>query len=131
MTYAILPHTADIKATLSSRDLKGLHQSAVDLIREVLVGASDVAETEVRTVPLEGPEPGEQFYRFVRELLYLYDVERFIPARVTAMDPPTVSGEILDPRRHVYEHQVKAVTRHQYAFRRRAEGYRVEILFDL
>jgi SHS2 domain-containing protein len=80
--HTYLPHTADLRAGVSGSDLASLYQSAADLVREVLVGGSAVAAGEERRLVVEGADEAERFFRFVRELLYLYDCEGFLPVRV-------------------------------------------------
>jgi SHS2 domain-containing protein len=82
LSYRYLAHTADLRAALDGTDLAALYQSAADLVREILVGGSDVATAERRCLAVEGGEEAERFFRFVRGLLFLYDCEGFLPARV-------------------------------------------------
>jgi SHS2 domain-containing protein len=137
MGYELLPHTADLRACLTAPDLAGLYQSGADLVREVLVGTSAVEAADERTLELEPAEASggeaeeERFFRFVRELLFLYDAEGFLPCRVAGLDPLTVTGERFDPHRHASWRQVKALTRHGYVFEKTPEGYRADVLFDL
>lgn len=134
MSYELLPHTADLRACLAAGDLYGLYQSAADLVREVLVGTSPVEAADERALELEAAEDEgeeERFFRFVRELLFLYDSEGFLPCRVAGLDPLTVTGERFDPHRHASWRQVKALTRHGYVFEQTPEGYRADVLFDL
>jgi SHS2 domain-containing protein len=132
MSYELLPHTADMRARLRAPDLPALYGAAVDLVRDMLVGDSPVLARDVYAVEVP-PEvgEGERLFRFVRELLYLFDVEGFIPARMEDEASLTVTGESFDPERHTVVHQPKAVTRHGYVFRRTAEGCEVDLVLDL
>ena len=130
--YDLVDHTADIKVVIRSSDLAGLYASAVAMMREVLVGRSSVRDERTVTVPPDGDDPGERFYRFVRELVYLADTDHFVPHRLVTMDPPTVLGDTFDAHRHTFEHAPKAVTRHQYVFAfDDTEGCRAEMVLDL
>ena len=131
MTWRLLSHTADVKAAVESPDLAGLYGDAVDLVRHLLVGDSVVLAVRSVTVPGDGDTDEERFFRFVRELLYVNDVECFVPGVLAAFDPPVVAGESFDPERHAMEHGIKALTRHQYCLERAASGYRAELVFDL
>ena len=132
MPFELLPHTADLKAVTLAPDLAGLYGAAVDLVREILVGDSPVEEREVRDIPCEAGELSETYFRFVRELLYAFDAEGFLPARAELGDPVRVRGERFDPDRHRVERQVKAVTRHGFRMVREPEGgWRAELVFDL
>lgn len=132
MPYELLPHTADLRARVWGADLAELYASAVDLLRETLVDASPVVPATERELAIEpGLEEDERLFRFVRELLYLFDTEAFVPARVVDVERPTVAGESFDAARHVIEHQIKALTRHGFSFRATRDGYSAELLFDL
>jgi len=130
-TFTILPHTADLRAALDAPDLAGLARAAADLVRTVLVADSPVSAQATRGLEPEAAEADERFFRFVRELLYWFDVDGFLPATVIGEGPWQVSGEAYDPRRHVIEHQVKALTRHGFVFRTTGGGYHVEMVLDL
>lgn len=137
MSHRLLDHTADLRAELEASDLAALYDEAVALVRELLVGSSPVVEriarrpeTDEETAAASEPE-AERFFRFVRELVYLADAERFLPAGVTLDGGVTLFGETFDPQRHASERQIKAVTRHAYRFEKNERGYRVELLFDL
>jgi SHS2 domain-containing protein len=128
----LLAHTADLRAELSAPDFAALSAEAAALVRELCVGASAVEAREERRFALEGGDDAERFFRFVRELLYLADAERFLPAGCTlALGEARVAGERFDPTRHVAERQLKALTRHRYRFERTESGLAAELVFDL
>jgi len=131
VSYRILPHTADWRAELEARDLDGLYQSAVDWVRETVVGSSPVEAREVRTLDPSGEDDEERFFRFVRELVFLYDAEGFLPARVERGVPLVLLGDRFDPMRHASERPVKALTRHGYLFEHTPEGFLAELILDL
>lgn len=129
--FEILPHTADLRGVLQSPEVAGLAQAAVDFARVVLVGDSPVAAAETRVIQPEGEDEGERFFRFLRELFYLFDVELWLPATVAGSGPWTIAGEGFDPAHHMVEHQVKGLTRHGYRYERGGAGYRVQVVLDL
>jgi SHS2 domain-containing protein len=129
--YELMEHTADVKAAFRATDLTDLYASAVDMLRDLLVGASVVRSSRRVVVPPEGDDPGERFFRFVRELVYLCDADGFIPGGLVSMAPPTVAGETFDPARHVFHHAVKAVTRHDWAFACAEDGCTAQMVLDL
>ena len=130
--HRLLAHTADVRAEIAAPDFGSLCREAVALVRELLVGTSPVVSKEIRVVPLEGEDEAERFFRFVRELVYLADADGFLPADCAPRNGAVeVSGESFDPSRHGSERQLKAVTRHQYLYRRAQDGLRAELIFDL
>lgn len=131
MSRRLLAHDADLRAELVAADEEELYAEAVALVRELLVGASPVAEREERRVEIGPADEAETFFRFVRELVYLADAESFLPASVRTDGEVRVRGERFDPERHVAERQLKAVTRHAFRFRRSPGALRVQLVFDL
>jgi len=128
----LLAHSGDLRAELAAADLAGLYSEAAALVRETVVGDSAVAAVESRRVTLEGEEESERFFRFVRELLYLYDTEGFLAASVRLSGGAALlAGERFDPSRHLAERQVKALTRHRFRFERTSSGLGAEMVFDL
>jgi SHS2 domain-containing protein len=127
----MLPHTADAKAAIDAPDLWSLYADAVAVVRALLVGTSSVEGRQTVVVEPDDEDDAERFFRFVRELLYRHDVDTFVPAELVGMAPPVVAGETFDPTRHVIEHGVKALTRHQFRFDTDADGHHVELVFDL
>ena len=127
--FRFVPHTADIAVELWASDEPGLRQAGVDALRELLVGASPVRPLEERPLePGEG-DAAERLVRFLGGVLYLYDTERFLPAKTT---PAGITGEPFDPARHTAVREVKAVTYHGAEIRRDPGGrLHSTIVFDV
>lgn len=126
--YRFVPHTADIAVELRARSEMGLYQAGLDALRELLVGSNPVAAAEERTIALRGADPTERLIHFLADVLYLYDTQRFLAARVS---PAGVEGEGFDPARHTAVREVKAVTHHGARVERDERGYRATIVFDV
>ena len=126
--YRFVPHTADVAAELRAESELGLYQAGVDALRNLLVGTSPVRSLEQRPIAVRGTDPTERLVRFLGDVLYLYDTERFVPDRVS---PAGLSGEPFDPARHHALREVKAVTYHGAAVLRDAAGCRATIVFDV
>lgn len=136
MSYRYLAHSADLGARLEASSLEGLYAAAVDLVRDAVVGASPVEAVEALDIPLAPTDDAERLFRFVRELVFLYDAEGFLAARVEPRPDADGAGvrlwgERFDAARHHSERQIKALTRHGYRLERGPDGYRAEVLFDL
>ncbi|MDX1645295.1 MAG: archease [Thermoanaerobaculia bacterium] len=131
MSFRLLDHTADVRAEVEAPDTEALYQSAVDLVRHLVVGDSPVEERQERQLEIGGDDAEERFFRFVRELVYQVDSERFLPRSVHLGPPLRVEGERFDAERHEAERQLKAVTRHGYRLESGDDGLRAELVFDL
>lgn len=132
MSYRLLPHTADLRAALDAASLDELYEDGAALVREILVGQSVVRGHEERLIVQFTDDEAETFFRFVRELVYLYDTEAFVPCQARRVPNGTVvTGEHFDPGRHEPQYQPKAVTRHGFALEHLSSGWRAELVFDL
>lgn len=123
-----MPHTADVAVELWARSERGLYQAGVDALRELLVGTSPVAPAVERAIEPRGTDATERLLHFLGDVLYLYDTERFVPAKVTASG---VAGEPFDPAKHQAQREVKAVTRHGAEVRAGKDGYHTIVVFDV
>jgi len=126
--YRFVPHTADVAVELRARSELGLYQAGVNALRELLVGASPVMPVAERAIEPRGADPTERLIHFLADVLYLWDTERFLPAKVTASG---IAGEPYDPARHQAQREVKAVTRHGARVQGGEDGYRATIVFDV
>jgi SHS2 domain-containing protein len=129
--FRYLTHTGDLRAALEAKDEAGLYRCAVDLFRDLVVGDSPVEPRQQRRLELGGGSRDERFFRFLRELVYLYDAEGFLPAAVEPGDPVILQGETFDAQRHHSERQPKALTRHGYRFVVEDGRCEAEVVFDL
>ncbi|MFQ6047284.1 MAG: archease [Gemmatimonadales bacterium] len=137
MTYQFVPHTADIKAVVTAADLPSLYRDATGLVRELLVGGSPVSPLEIRTIAVPGGDPAHALFHYLRELLYRFDTERFVPHSCELRETTSgafaarVRGERFDASRHEAQPEVKAVTRHGLVVERTEAGWRAQVLFDV
>lgn len=137
MAYRQEPHTADLKFVLEARDLAALFRDATAVIRELVAGQSPVAMIAAADVTLAADGPAELLLAYLRELLYRFERDGFVPgdAAFTRAAPTalvaSVRGERFDPARHETQPEVKAVTRHGLVVEERGGGWHAEVVFDM
>ncbi len=129
MPYRFFPHTGDAAVELEASDEPGLRAAGVAALRELLLGDSPVASESERLISPSGRDSAERLIHFLREVLYLYDAEHFVPAEAS---PGGVRGEPFQAGRHRAIREVKAVTYHGVEVRRSDDGtLRARVVFDL
>ena len=129
MPYRFFSHTADAAVELEAPDEAGLRAAGVAALRELLVGDSPVAGTSERPIATSGHDVADRLISYLREVLYLYDTERFVPAEATREG---VQGEPFQEGRHQAVREVKAVTYHGVEVRQGKDGLlRANVVFDL
>lgn len=137
MTYRFVPHTADIKVAIQGKKMEDLFHDGLALIRELTAGASEVTPTESRQLDLTAPAPDELLLQFLKELVYWFATDAFVPAalEIESLDRDhlraEVRGEAFDPSRHEAQPEVKAVTRHQLHVDEEKGRWQAEVVFDL
>ena len=106
-------------------------------MRELVAGTAALTHPgETREVEIAG-EPAELVFRFLRELLYFFNTDGFVPGNVEIewRTPEhltaRVHGEPFDPERHEPQPEVKAVTRHGLTVEHVGNRWRAEVVFDL
>jgi len=113
---------------LRGADETALRAAGVLALRELLVGSSDIRPAERRLIAASGEDIALRLVRFLGEVLYLYEVDRFVAARATA---DGVEGEAFDPGRHAAVREIKAVTYHDAVIQRTNHEFRVTLVLDV
>lgn len=135
MAFRFLEHTADLRAECRADSFAGLLESAADALYAAALSRRHAAEAVERRIALQGDAPEELLVRWLQELIFLLDAERFVAARVHFDD---LREGRLEARLHGYlcpaterDAEVKAATYHGMRVREDGGGWSVEVLFDL
>ena len=92
MAYELIEHTADLGLRVWAGSPAALFEESARALMAVMGevrGSPDRAET----VDLEAPDPEALMVDWLSELLYLFEVRRFVPVDVEAVIPARVKGE--------------------------------------
>ena len=139
--YEAIEHTADAGLRVWGPTPEDLFtQAALGMIL-FLYDPQHVRTTEVRNVDLEAADLEEALVAWLQELLYLYEVQRFVPVEIEVRTAgadgvhAVVRGEPFDHRRHEVCMEIKAATYHGLDIRpTRAENgmdhWECTIIFD-
>lgn len=132
-----IEHTADKALEMRGEDLPHLFESAAYGMFDVMVDLDTVAPERDWRVELEAQSLEDLFTTWLKELIYLSDVHEAIPCQFDVKEVAEwrlradVRGGRLGP--HVVRKgaQVKAVTYHNLAIERDADGWRARVTFDV
>lgn len=123
-------HTAELELELEASSEAGVFAEALAAFAELVGGGSGSPVT--REVEVEADDHALLLVEWLNELVYLCEVERFVPERVTALElgehslRATVEGHAGSPR-----HYVKGVTLHRLELRRADDGWRARVVLDV
>jgi SHS2 domain-containing protein len=139
--YTILGHSGDLKIVGRGCDLlEALANASLGLVSQI-VRLEEIEEREERAVTVRGEEPGAQAIAFLNELLFLIYGRHWLPRRVktltrcsrkgcTDLDAVLV-GEPVDPARHLFKYEIKAVTYHEFSIETEDGITSIHFLCDL
>lgn len=131
---------ADVAFEARGRDLPELFRNAARAFLEVTVEPEGVRLVRERTVSLRHEELGRLLFKFLNELIFLKDTERFAAAeaKVSIRGGPEgytlkarLAGETLDEKRHKTRSDVKAVTMHLFEVAKTKGGWRARVVLDI
>ena len=140
MSYRFLNHTGDVAARVRAASLGALFADAALALTATLVEAEGVRPAARHEVSLEAATPDLLLVDWLNELVYRFDVDRFLVAqadvRVAARGGPwrldaTIFGEALDEARHPVRVPVKGVTYHQLAIEEVDGEVETTVVFDV
>ena len=135
MPFRFLEHTADLRAECRGADFAGLLCAAAEALTSVAFTALREETGRVCGVALDAETAEEMVVRWLQELIFLVEAEKFAPVRFVfeCASPESVRGRI---EGYAYSEdersdEVKAATYHGMRVERGAEGWRAEVVFDL
>jgi len=132
--YKVLDHEADIGFEAYGHTEEELFQNAACALFSLITDLGAIHPDTERHVEVHGNS--ESLIVFLNELLYLWDVERFIPKTIKIIRDGanitiTLRGEIFDEKRHTITGAVKAVTYHQFSILKEEEMLKATLIIDM
>ncbi|BCA81054.1 archease [Desulfuromonas sp. AOP6] len=136
-SYRLLEHTADMGIEATAATLEELYtQAAKGLIAIIFEDAGGTALSD-RAIELDGSDLADLLVRWLNEILYLIEVEHFLPCRFT-LEPiqdhhlrGIVGGFHFDVENVRAEREIKAVTYHRLEVIRQGSDWLARVYVDL
>jgi len=135
--YEILEHPADLGISAHGESLQEAFEEAARGLMAVILDPATIRPHRAMPVSVAASDPQQLLVRWLSEILYLYDGQRFPCAEfsIHELGPTwlvaTVRGEDLDTARHHTRLDVKAVTYHQLDIQEGAGHARVRVFLDI
>jgi SHS2 domain-containing protein len=135
--YRVFDHTADLGIEVSGQTPEALFDHAALALFDLMVDAAGIPSTQCRNLVIEGSDRADLFVNFLREILYLFNGDGYVltACRVSSIDEGRLTAEIrcgqYDARKHRVKKEIKAVTYHQAAVRKTAQGWQGRVIFDV
>ena len=134
--YRILEHTADVGIEARGETLKKAFANTASGMFSIMIDPEKVGEKESYALKAKGRDKKELLVAFLSELLYKYEVNDFLPKRVSISLltekelKAKIYGEKIDLKRHTIDTQIKAVTYHQLVIEKNKD-WKIRVIFDI
>jgi SHS2 domain-containing protein len=135
--YEIFEHTADVGLRVRAATREQLFvEAARGLFSIVVANLDQVRPLLTKTWRVDGQQLDYLLFDWLNELLFALDTENFVLAdcEVRLDDrglSATCRGEPLDSRRHLSDHEVKAITYHGLKVEEATDGWVAEVIVDI
>jgi SHS2 domain-containing protein len=135
MSFEEISHTADIKIRVRAPTLEALFSETFNALMQVMYG-TDRSGGIIKEIKVESPDNESLLLDFLSEVLFVSEVESLVffnasisihGSRLTA----ELSGEPFDPIRHAGGSEVKGISYSGLSIIHDANGYMLDIIFDV
>ena len=135
--YEQFPHTADIGVRVFGKDMPELFANAAFAMFDLIADLQGVDSPIVQEFKLQAPSREELLVAWLDELLYHFYTKMIIFSRFEII---SLTGEELTAKafgrsvganRNRLKTEIKAATYSDLAIKKTADGYAVEIVFDV
>jgi SHS2 domain-containing protein len=134
--YRFADHTADLMIEIEADDRKGLFVEGASALFDILVESSLVKVEQFREVRASGDDIRELFVDWLRELLYIFAVERIVFSQFEIEElsdtrlKARCGGQPFEKGRHEMRFDIKAVTYYGLEITQSEGKYRTSVVFD-
>jgi SHS2 domain-containing protein len=137
--YKFFDHTADIGVEVTGRTRKELFVNAADALFDVMIESKtgEASEKQQKKVMIEGADIADLLINFLREILYLFNVEKFVIDKCEIMKftnkalQARLTGELFNNKKQLLKTEIKAVTYSGAKVEKIKDGWRARIIFDV
>jgi SHS2 domain-containing protein len=131
MAYRFVEHVGEVELELEAASAAGIFEAALGAFAE-LSAADEEGEPAVHEVELEASDRALLLVDWLNELVYLAEVERFVPERVAAIE--LVDGRLratVEGRRDQPRHLVKGVALNNLELTEEEGGWHGRVVLDV
>ena len=129
--------TADVGIEAWGRNLEESFVQTADGLASLLSRIDTLTPEETREIAVQADDLHSLLVKFLNEIIFIADTERFLPFRVDLLKirksslEARVTGCPFDPNRHVRRISVKAATYHGLSIDQNGGTVKVAVIFDV
>lgn len=137
--YKYFDHTADIGVEITGRTRKELFVNAANALFDVMIESKTGLKPAKRQkiITVEGSDVADLLINFLRELLYLFNGEKFITGSYEIIQfsnkelQARLTGESFNSKKHLIKTEIKAVTYSGLKVERFGNIWKARVIFDV
>jgi SHS2 domain-containing protein len=135
--YEQFPHTADIGVRVFGKDLKELFENAAFAMFDIIADLEGMTGETTETFKVEAADPEGLLVAWLDELLYIFYTKQliFYKFNIEKLEEgslrASVVGRPIAANRNRLKTEIKAATYSDLKIKKSAEGYSVEVIFDV
>jgi SHS2 domain-containing protein len=137
--YKYFDHTADIGVEVTGRTRKKLFVNAAAALFDVMIERKNDEKSAKhhKTITIEGADIADLMINFLRELLYLFNGERFVTISCQIIKftnkelQARLTREPFNSKKHLIKTEIKAVTYSGLTVERVNSGWKLKVIFDV
>lgn len=131
MTHRLLEHVGEVEVALEARTKEGLFEEAAAAFRDLVDGSTCRPEETRREVSLSEADDALLLVDWLNELVFLADVEGFVPARIEALELSRGLRAVIVGARGHPRPLVKAATLNGIELSRGKESWHAHVVLDI
>lgn len=130
-------HTADVGLASRGETLGELFEAMAEGVADLICPRTQVARTETRSIRIDAEDLEALAVDFLTQIAVTIQTDRFVVASVAVRRisetevEAEIAGERLDPARHEFHTEVKAVTYHLLHVAREGDGWVGRVILDI
>jgi SHS2 domain-containing protein len=136
--FEYLEHTADIKFRAYGNTPEEMLSNAAAALFKSMVEPATIAIKETWKVELEGFDLEDLAYQWLSEIVFLFETEFAVFATFSVKLQQNgawklqgeIGGERTDLKRHAFENEVKAITRHKFGIKKN-DVWCIQVILDV
>ena len=144
ISFEYLEHTADVKFRAYGHTPEEMLSHAAAALFAAMIPPAQVEARESWQVELQGEDLEDLAYQWLSEIIFLFETESavFSTFKIALLEQDgwdgtggwrlsaEIGGERMDPQRHSFLCEVKAVTRHKFAIRKN-DLWCIQVVLDV
>lgn len=131
--FEMLDHAADIKFKVCGKTLNEIFENSIEAVAYYFGGGEKIESKKGKIIEVRGSDIESLLYKFLDELLYLVDAERFIAVKGSVLlRGNNLKAELYgdDTNKYQLEH-IKAATYAEMYIKKAEKGWEAQFVLDV